>query len=402
MDTSTDKYEDSHPDSRAKNHEDTENIVEEQPKREFPNPCNDPELKNQKEWKEYCKRKRYNDKLEAQQKQKELEEEESRKRAEEEYQESLRRWEDETRRENERLAKEFKKQRDEWRERQKRYDKEENEKIANELKKRREFQKQQQLNVKFINKFTPLDEWHDAYKRIKKLDKTKDTKKAKKIYNAYKKIYYDSEQIKEQGKAEYQNAKANEIGKKAKYVKTIKDTALTINKGLAKLDPTGTGDKIVTTMEHTYAAIEGAEKGGASGAIVKVMDLHTNGIATDTVDTAQDYHDLHTKGIKLNSDEKFYDKDGNRVTKIKSGEKTYATDKGDKGESKEFSLMDRVEKKTIKKLDDTYNPQTKINGVVENIKSGIVEGDFNKVANGVMDAKDLKDDLVGRFTDEEE
>jgi len=272
IDTLAEKPEDTTLSDTDENPNDTEEDIENHPKKEYSNPCNDPELKNQKDWKEYCANKRYNDKLDAKQEQDEIEE-----RAGEEYQESLKKWADETKRENEKLAQEYKKQREDWRAKDKKYDEEKKTKIASKLKKKKEFQKQQQLNIKFINKFTPSGEWSGAYKRIKKLDKTEDAKKSKKIYNAYKKIYYDSKQIKEQGKAEYQNAKANEIDKKAKYLNSVKDTSLTINKGLAKLDPTGTGEKIVTAM-----------------------------------------------------------------------------------------------------------------------------GDFNKVANGVMDATDLKDDLVGRFADEEE
>ena len=367
--------------------------VEQEVKKTYSNPCRDPELKNQKEWREYCANKAYNKKLDIQQEQDELEEEKAQKKADEEYEKKLKKWEEETKVENARLAKEFKKQRDSWRKRDKKYDEQKKIKIAKKLKEKKEFQEQQQLNLKFINKFTPASEWDSAYKRIKKLDKLKDSKKSKKIYEAHKKIYYDSKQIKEQANAEYQNAKADEIDKKGKYVKSIKDTSLTANKIIAKFDPTGTGDKIVNTMEHTYSAIEGAEKNGISGAIVKVMDIHTNSVATDIVDTAEDYHQLHTKGIKLNKDEKYYDKDGNRVKKIKSGDKTYATKEGNKGEAKEFSLMDRVEKKVIKKVDETYNPQTKVDNAIKKISDGIKEGNLNKVANGTIDVVDIKDEL---------
>jgi len=256
----------------------------------YSNPCRDPELKNQKEWKEYCANRAYNKKLDAQQEQEELEEEKAQRKADEEYERKLKKWEEETKAENEKLAKEFQKQRESWRKRDKKYDEQKNIKIAKKLKKKKEFQKQQELNLKLINKFTPGDEWSDAYARVKELDKNEDIEKSKKVYDAYKKIYYDSKQIEKQADAEYQNAKADEIEKKTKYLKNIKDTTLTINKAIAYVEPTGAGEKVVNVVEHTYSAIDGFEENGVTGATTKILDIHTNNIATDVVDTIKDYN----------------------------------------------------------------------------------------------------------------
>lgn len=236
------------------------------------------------------------------------------------------------------------------------------------------------------------DQQRLTHARIEELSENADIASLQNIIGAVKKQYYDAMEIKLQGDAEYQTNRADEIGNKGKYVNTLKDTSLTANKIIARFDPTGTGDKIVNTMEHTYAAIDGYEKDGVQGAIVKTMDIHTNGIASDTVDTAKEYRDYHSTGLKLNPDEIYYDKDGNRVSSIKSGDITYATPLGDRGKMKLFSLSSRVGQKTINKLDEIYNPQTQVNNTIKTIKEGIQEGDINKIANGTMDAMDIKDE----------
>ena len=111
-----------------------------------------------------------------------------------------------------------------------------------------------------------------SHKKIEKLSKNADIKKTKAIKNAIRKQYYDSKQTKLQGKAEYQTAKAKEIDKKGNYVKNIKETSLTINKGLAKLDPTGTGDKIVSWQENSYDTIDSYAEGGVNAVIDKFIE----------------------------------------------------------------------------------------------------------------------------------
>ncbi len=346
---------------------------------------------------EYLKRQKTR---EAEKKTQELEDEEDEKsqeaeeRAEKEHQAMLDNWYEGDRQDNIRHNKELEKDKA----RRDAIEQRENDIFHNDIAEDQKNRKEKQAIIKRAH--DTVDKFGDSYeqqrlshKKIEELSKNADIEKTNKINSAIRKQFFDSSQMRKEAKAEYEAAKLKEIDKKGKYVKAIKDTSLTINKIIAKADPTGTGDKIVSVMEHAYAGVEGYEKGGGSGAIVKILDLHSNGVATETVDTAQEYRDLHTKGVKLNKDEKFYNKDGERVTKVKSGDKTYATTKGDEGEEKEFSMVDRISKKTLKKVDEIYNPQTKVDNTIKNIKEGVAEGDFNKVANGAMDAADIKDDL---------
>ncbi len=355
---------------------------------------------------EYCANKAYNRKLKEKEQEEEIAEEKSereRQRQEEAYQNMLSDWYEEDHQTNIKFVKGLDGRKKRSQEVEARANRAFHDSIAKDQRERKAKQAEIKIAHDIVDKFgDSYDQQRLSHKKIEELSRDADSEKATKIKNIMRKQYFDSQQIKTQGEAEYQIAKAKEIGKKSKYVETIKDTSLTINKGLAKLDPTGTGDKIVKVMEHAYAGVDGYEKGGGSGLVVKVMDIHTNGMATQTVETAQEYHDLHTKGVKLNKDEKFYDKDGKRLTVIKSGDKAYATAKGDKGEKKNFSMVSRITKKALEKVDETYNPQTKVMNSLKNIKDGITEGDFNKVANGAMDAVDIKDNLTGQLSDEKE
>ena len=270
-------------------------------------------------------------------------------------------------------------------------------KIAEEQKERKDKQAEIKKAHDIINKFgSDYDEQRLSHKKVEELGQNADIEKSKAIKNAMRKQYYDSKQGKLQGKAEYQTAKAEEIDKKGKYVKSIKDTSLTVNKVLAKVDPTGVGEKIVEVQENVGDLINAAEEGGVEGVIVKttsiVTNKLTNDIGGDVVEkTYKHINDYKKNGIQLDKDNKVYDKDGNRLTRYKQGDKVYDEKKNEIS----FSTGNSVIKNILFEVIDERNPIKKTENALTDIKDGVIEGDFNKAIGGGLDASDTINSVKG-------
>ncbi len=373
-------------------------VVDESQKKEI-NPCTDIDFKNDPELKKYCANKAYNDQLDADEaiEDKKIDDELKAQEAEDIRIEALEKEEAKKRA----IAQEAqRKQREAWSDRQNQRDKIENQELANDMQKRKDKQEQKTKAQRKIYEAKMIvhqfvDKADDRKKYLDKIDElsNKDTnlEDAVKIKNDARKKHYDSSQLAHKKELEKQLKSAKYWDDMSKSTEFVRDSSLTINKVIAKFDPTGTGDKIVNTMEHIYDGIEGYEKDGIDGTIVKLVDKHTNDMGRFSKDRAQEYRDLHTKGLKLNKDEIYYDKDHNRLTTYKSGDRLY--DKNDQEVT--FSYMQRLRKTSISKLDETYNPQTKANKVINTIVEGVKEGDFNKVVGGGLDASDLYGEVKG-------
>ena len=112
-------------------------------------------------------------------------------------------------------------------------------------------------------------------------------------------------------------------------------------------------------------------------------------VAKEEIETYKKYQ----KGgsITLKKHEYYYDKDKNRLTKVKKGQKLY--DENDNEIT--FSFEKRIFKNTVTKLNDDYNSISTAATKIEEIKEGVVTGDFNKVVNAGLNTMDAKDSIDG-------
>jgi hypothetical protein len=374
------------------------------------NPCKDPAFKDDPDWKTYCANKAANAKADAEYEKANAKEEAEYQRKLVEYEKKKAQWDKEEELRRAAQAKENEANAKRWREANKRQDRIDHQKIADDMQKRKAFQKQQQKNIRLINKFAESgDEWSAAYHRIKKLDQSGDTEKSKKIYSAHKKIYYDSKQLKHQADYTYEMGKEKALAESEKYAKGVRDTALTINKVAAKFDPTGMGDRIVETMENTYETIDAYSKGGIEGVVDHYVEKKASELSGGLSDVAKEsietLKDLKAgKRIKLKSHEYYYDQKGNRLTTYKKGEKVY----NEKHEEVTYSFEKRLFYSALYKANEEHNliqqGATKTKAFIKAAKSG----DINGMVNTSMELKDTKegigigaDKVVKKVTGEE-
>ncbi len=358
------------------------------------NPCTPP---IDDAWKEYCEAKAYNAKIKE-------EEEADAKAAEQEakeeeaYQKRLDAWNEEERQSNISFIKSQEAERQKAREIWEKEDKASNDSIAKDQAERRAKQVEIEKAHKIIDRFgDDYETQRAAHKKVEALAKTADTQKAKRIKNAIRKQFYDSKQIKLQADAEYQTSKAKELGKKEKYLNTVKETSLTVNKVLARIDseidPLKIGNKIVDLQENSYDAIDSYSKGGLSKVADDFIEKKANELSNDWAgvakEKAEEYKQYHSKkGLKLKPDEIYYDKNGKQLKKVNAYQKVY--DK--KGNEVSFSFGKRIFKKTFSKLNDDYNSIQGTAEHIKNIKEGVMSGDVNKVVNETLDMTEKEDE----------
>ena len=356
-------------------------------------------------WKEYCEAKAYNAKIK-QEEEADAKAAEQEAKEEEEYQKRLDAWNEEEKQSNIDFIKSREAQRKKadkiWKEEDKAF----NESVAKDQAQRKAKQAEIEKAHKIIDRFgDDYETQRAAHKKIEALSKTADTQKAKKIKNAIRKQFYDSKQIKLQGEAEFQASRAKELGKKEKYLNTVKDTSLTVNKVLARIDeavdPLEIGNKILSIQENSYDAIDSYSKGGLSKVADDFIEKKANELSNDwagfTKDTIEKYKQYHSKkGLKLKPDEKYYDKNGKRLTRVNIYQRVY--DK--KGNEVSFSFGRRLFKKTFNKLNDDYNTIQETAEHIKNIKEGVMNGDINKVANEALEMTEKEDEGENDTKDE--
>ncbi len=367
---------------------------QEQPVQPQKNPCTPP---IDEAWQEYCEAKAYNAKIKEQE-EADAKAAEQDANEEEEYQKRLDAWNEEERQSNIEFIKSQKAKREKADKIWKEEDKASNDSIAKEQAERKAKQAEIEKAHKIIDRFGDDYETQSAaHKKIDELSKTADTQKAKKIKNAIRKQFYDSKQIKLQADAEYQTSKAKELGKKEKYLNTVKETSLTVNKVLARIDseidPLKIGNKIVDLQENSYDAIDSYSKGGLSKVADDFIEKKANELSNDWAgvakEKAEEYKQYHSKkGLKLKPDEIYYDKNGKQLKKVNAYQKVY--DK--KGNEVSFSFGKRIFKKTFSKLNDDYNSIQGTAEHIKNIKEGVMSGDVNKVVNETLDMTEKEDE----------
>jgi len=371
-------------------------IVEPIPKEKPLDPCQDPDFKNDPDWKQHCVNKRYNETLKKEEQEAKDKRIQAEIKAEKEYQAKLAKYNEEERQINLKVIQENEK----GNKRREAIEKQENQafhdSIAKDMQERKEFQAKQQRNLKLINRFASGDEWSDAYHNIKEIDKTGDMKKSEKLYSEHKKTYYNSWRERQMKESEVLNKRVEKFDKASNNAEFIRDTSLTINKVIAKLDPTGIGDKIVEIQENIGNLIDAAEKGGVEGVIVKSTSIVTNkftkDIGGDIIEkTHKQIKDYNENGIKLDKSDKIYDKDGNRLTRYKKGDRAYNKNK----EEISFSTGRRALSNIFFDVADGKNPIKKTEDAIKNIKDGVAEGDFNKAVNAGLDLSDAKESIDG-------
>lgn len=371
--------------------------AEEEPEAPY-DPCKDKEA--DQAMKDYCAKKAANAKLQVEYDAQDKAEEEAKAKAEADYQKRLKAWNDEEEAQRQRDKTEFAKQREAWRERQREYDKAENDDIAKDQRKRRaklEDMKKAQEEIKkaykIIDRFGgDMDSQLMAYKKVGKLSDHANLEKASKIKNALRKQYYDSTQIRLQGEAEYQTSKAKELQKSSNRAAAIRDGALNANKVLAKFDPTGTGNRIVSVMGHIYTAAEGYDKNNSlRGMINHVVTKEASDLSGGYSDMALEEREAYKryyagKSIKLTTSEYYYDAKGKRITSVTKGQKVY-----DKNHHEiTYSFVKRLSKGIILKMIDNHNIIKKSLDSAKNLKDSIKKGDIGGIidaSNELLDAK---------------
>lgn len=224
-------------------------------------------------------------------------------------------------------------------------------------------------------------------KKVDALAAGADRQRMENLQQAVRKMTYDSRQIRLQGEADYEQAKAGELGRSAQKAEVIRDTALTANKVLARMDPTGTGEKIVEWQERGYHAIEGYGKGGVVGAVDSLVEKEAGDLSGGYSDTVkkqiEDYRQYTGKGLTLKDNEVYYDRAGHRLHRVRKWQKIYNA----KGEEVSFSFGRRIVKAALFKLNEDHNG---IQSALQNLRTmekGIREGDVNKVLNAGLELK---------------
>jgi len=336
-------------------------------------------------WKEYCEAKAYNAKI-RQEEEAEAKAAEQEAKEEEAYQKRLDAWNEEERQSNIEFIKSQEAQRKKAREIWKEEDKAFNESVAKEQAERKAKQAEIEKAHKIIDRFGDNYETQsEAHKKIDYLAQTANAKQAKKIKNAVRKRFYDSKQIKRQGKAEFYTNVANELDKSAKKAEVIRNTAVTANKVLATVYGGAIIEGIAQVHESATNAIDAAEKDGWEGALVSVVkdgvNSKTFNMGGDRVDQVFHSTQLHTKkGALVPEDMKVYDKNGYLVKRIKANETYY--DK--KGKNISFAVKRKVllTKSFIAKSEDDFK-----------------KGDVNKKVNTFLDVWGTTTDIVGGAID---
>ena len=336
-------------------------------------------------WKEYCEAKAYNAKI-REEEEADAKAAEQEAKEEEEYQKRVDAWNEEERQSNIKFIQSHKAETQKadkiWKEEDKAF----NESVAKEQAERRAKQAEIEKAHKIIDKFG--DDYatqSEAHKKIDYLAQTANAKQAKKIKNAIRKRFYDSKQIKLQGKAEFYTNVANELDKRVKRVETIRDTAVTVNKVLATVYGGEIIEGIAQLHESVVNGVDAAEKEGWKGALVSVVkdgvNSKTFNMGGDSVDTVFHSTQLHTKkGALVPDGMKVYDKNGYLVKRIKANGVYY--DK--KGNNISFAVKRKVitTKSFIAKSEEDFK-----------------NGDVNKKVNTFLDVWGTTTSMVGGAVD---
>ena len=302
------------------------------------NPCKDPNQDTA--MKEYCTNKAHNTKLD----QEEAVEDKAKEKAwgeedkqEETQQKMLDEWYEEDRQTNIKHIKELDEQKRRSQEAEQRENKTFHDKLAKEMQKRKEKQAKKAKAQRKIyeSKMIIHQSVDDAEQRKLYLDKintlsNKDSslEDATKIKNATRK-FYDAKQLEHQAEAVYQTAKAKEIDKKGKYVKSIKDTSLTANRILAEIDKTGLGKKIFDIQKDIYTYLEGGIDAVAFSRVKGEVDSKTFKLGGGLVDRNAKILKYHTTGLKVTPKDRLYNKNGYLLRKVKKGDRVFNKNKRD-------------------------------------------------------------------------
>jgi len=314
-------------------------------------------------------------------------EQEAQEKADEEYQAMLDKWYEEVRQDNIKHNKELEK----GKARREAIEEQENQafhdKLAKDMQKRKEFQAKQQKNIKLINRFAPADEWSDAYQHIKKIDKTGDIKKSKKLFSDNKENYYNSWREKRMKESEVLDKRVEKFEKAFKSAEFIRDTAVTVNKILAlpAIAQVAVGTtvlegavskKIVTTVipfvhGATTNAIVAAGKegwGGAGASLLKdSVDEVTFKLGGGVVDKGvRVIKFYYGDGIEVSPKMKVYDENHKLLKKVKKGDKVY----DDKGNNITYATTMRL---------------MRYKWFVDQAQKDLSTGDANKKANALLD-----------------
>ncbi len=249
--------------------------------------------------------------------------------------------------------------------------------IYHHIQKERAKQAEIQKIHKIIDRFgSDYETQRVTHKRVDNLAKGADIEKIKRVKGAIKEQFYDSRQSGLQADATYQSERAKELGRRGDYVKSIRDTAVNVNKGLSMLAGGELGElseTISTIHSLSNNAIDAGSKDGFKGVVVSlfkdIINDKTLNIGGDLFEKGYHLKEYYTTGLNLPNNIKLYDKDGNRLRHIKKGDKIYNS----KGERVGFSFERRLW---------SYKLWT------ERARSDILNGDINRKSSAIMDTID--------------
>jgi len=209
-------------------------------------------------------------------------------------------------------------------------------------------------------------------KKVKELSKNASLDRLRDIKSAVKKQYYDAWVADQESETVKQQEIEKELGISESRTILIRDTAVTINSTLGMVYG---GGAIATLHGVTNNAVKAVYKDKETGLVVSIVkdmvDNYTFKLGGELIDIPYRLYKYHHDGVDVPSDMKVYDKDGNLLTKVKSGEKLYDV----KGNNINYSFVRRLERYklwTTTARDDILNKDInkKVNGFLDIINNG--------------------------------
>ncbi|SFV51193.1 hypothetical protein MNB_SV-6-1464 [hydrothermal vent metagenome] len=245
--------------------------------------------------------------------------------------------------------------------------------IHNEQQELRAKQKIMRDTRFIINRFGDDPETKRAtIKKIDELSKNSSLERLKRIKSAVKKQYYDAWVAEQESETIKQQEIDKELSISENRTILIRDTAATINKtlGLAYGNVAGV---VATVHGMTNNAVDAVYKDKEAGAVVSIIkdmvDSYTFKLGGELIDIPFRLYKYYHGGVDVPSGMRVYDKNGNLLTRVKSGDELYDIHKN----RINYSFVRRLERYklwTTKARDD------------------VLHGDINKKANGFLDAID--------------
>ena len=122
----------------------------------------------------------------------------------------------------------------------------------------------------------------------------------RRAHDAIRSQTFDAQQQRNRGEAEEAGGEAAALGASQQYTEDVRDWSMRVNRGLAHLDPTGTGNRIVNAQGIAYGGAQGYEEDGLRGAIGRsaagALDNYTAGAGSTIYEGSREGASVPTMG----------------------------------------------------------------------------------------------------------